>query len=325
MSDTNSTATDTQRSTEPGTAGAGVDNDTTSSPKRRVSTFYSELKKLKFQETMLRLRTKKTKAILGAGAGCGMLFSFFGDFLWRLSGAPDFPYRHTIGAILLAVVFLGAVFVQVSEKLNLIELEEKKESLRARRILFGDSTTIAEPDAFFTKSKEDARPIPSSYFDRLVDINVNNLEAYYSLVKAHTNKSFLVSLTAGGIGFTLIAVGLIIGFSDAATTTKPMAYISAGSGVITEFIASVFFYLYSRTVRQLKEYHDSLLAVQNILLSFKIVGDTKDEARKTDMFEHMIECLITKGKATISGTDKAPKEKPTPGTSKKGASTRKKE
>jgi Cyanobacterial TRADD-N associated 2-Transmembrane domain len=47
------------------------------------------------------------------------------------------------------------------------------------------------------------------------------------------------------------------------------SYISTGAGVVTEFIAAVFFYLYNRTVRQMKEYHDSLLSVQNILCPSK--------------------------------------------------------
>ncbi len=131
----------------------------------------------------------------------------------------------------------------------------------------------------------------SSYFDRLVEINISNLEAYYRLVKEHTNNSFLASVTAGAIGFILICCGLVIGFTSI-QEAKYIAYLSAGSGVLTEFIASIFFYLYNRTVRQLKDYHDSLIAVQNILLSFKIVGDTKDQAKQSTLMELMLKCLI---------------------------------
>ncbi len=51
-------------------------------------------------------------------------------------------------------------------------------------------------------------PEPSTdtnrYFDKLVKINVENLAAYYTLVKVHTSQSFRVSLMVGIIGFLLL-------------------------------------------------------------------------------------------------------------------------
>ena len=82
--------------------------------------------------------------------------------------------------------------------------------------------------------------VPLSYFDRLVNINVSNLEAYYAMVKSHTNNSFLASVTVGCVGFVLIITSLFVGFSGL-DNANVIAYISAGSGVITEFISGVFF------------------------------------------------------------------------------------
>lgn len=132
-----------------------------------------------------------------------------------------------------------------------------------------------------------------SYFDSLVKINVDNLAEYYSMVKLHTDKSFTVSISAGILGFVLIVIGLVSGFNTG-NSDQIIAYISTGAGVVTEFIAGVFFYLYNRTVRQLKGYHDSLLAVQNILLSFKILDDIKDESVKVQMVGQMMAFLMNK-------------------------------
>jgi len=129
------------------------------------------------------------------------------------------------------------------------------------------------------------------YFDSLVKINVENLAAYYSLVKTHTSQSFKVSLVISVIGFMLIAAGLVIGFKY---DDKTIGYISTGSGIITEFISGVLFYLYNKTVRQLKEYHDSLINVQNILLSFKLIESTTDEKAKAEMVTKMLEYLVQK-------------------------------
>jgi hypothetical protein len=136
--------------------------------------------------------------------------------------------------------------------------------------------------------------VNTTYFDRLVAINVENLATYYELVKTHTNKSFIVSISAGGVGFTLIVIGLIFGFESRNGKMDMLPYLSAGSGVLTEFIAAVFFYLYNRTVRQMKDYHDSLLVVQNVLLAFKIVGDIKDESDRVKMVSAMLAYLVGK-------------------------------
>lgn len=129
------------------------------------------------------------------------------------------------------------------------------------------------------------------YFDSLVKINVENLAAYYSLVKTHTSQSFKVSLLISIVGFALIAAGLIIGFKY---DDKIIGYISTGSGIVTEFISGILFYLYNKTVRQLKEYHDSLINVQNILLSFKLIESTTDEKAKAEMVSKMLEYLVQK-------------------------------
>jgi len=132
---------------------------------------------------------------------------------------------------------------------------------------------------------------PPSYFDRLVRINVDNLSEYYALVKVHTNNSFRASLGSGAVGFLLIVAGVLASFGGAERATS--ATLAAVSGVITEFIAGVFFFLYNKTVRQLKDYHDSLLAVQNILLALKLVNESDDPEGKKEMTAQMCKALLS--------------------------------
>ena len=114
-------------------------------------------------------------------------------------------------------------------------------------------------------------------------------------MKEQTDKSFKVSVVVGVVGFALIAVGLVAGFVRPAEDGPAITYLATGSGIVTEFIAGVFFFLYNRTVAQMKGYHDSLLQVQNVLLSFKIVGDTDDGAEKTKMVGDMLRYLVGQG------------------------------
>jgi phosphate/sulfate permease len=148
----------------------------------------------------------------------------------------------------------------------------------------------------------------ASYFDLLVQINVENLASYYTLVKVHTSKSFTTAIVVGVIGFIFVIAGLVAGFIGIGNTPV-ISYIATGSGVITEFIAGVFFYLYNRTVRQMKEYHDSLLTVQNILLSFKLVEGTKDENARGSMISQMIAYLMSAQPAPTLTREFAPSQR----------------
>ncbi|WP_439185874.1 TRADD-N-associated membrane domain-containing protein [Carboxylicivirga taeanensis] len=136
----------------------------------------------------------------------------------------------------------------------------------------------------------DSKNPTTEYFDNLVKINVENLSAYYTLVKTHTQQSFKVSLLSGVFGLLLISIGLVIGFQF--EEFKNIGYISTGAGILIEFISGVLFYLYNKTVRQLKDYHDSLINVQNILLSFKLIESIKEEKSKTEMIGKMINRLV---------------------------------
>ena len=186
-----------------------------------------------------------------------------------------------VGVVLLAygAIFLFGWWAYVSSRIA--SLRAERDGLAARKRILSR----------LMPSSPDPSQAEPSYFDRLVGINVENLAAYYTLVKVHTDKSFVVATAAGVVGFALVATGLAFGYL-AADSSPHMAYVSSGAGVLTEFIAGVFFYLYNRTVRQLKEYHDSLLAVQNILLSFKLVGDLQASDEKTRMVSRMLAYLV---------------------------------
>lgn len=230
--------------------------------------------------------------VVGAILVLGSLIMVFGRHIF--SGPPfDVVSRQAplIGFGIVGYCMFGLGYVAILRQSHIASSQQELDVLRAKRRILGRSGLVA--------ATEGSSP---AYFDRLVDINVSNLEAYYGLVKVHTNNSFQVAISAGCVGFLLIITGLILGFTNL-TNAESISYLSAGAGIVTEFIASVFFYLYNRTVRQLKEYHDSLIRVQNILLSFKIVGDTKDDNRKNILMELMMKCLIATRPDLVSARD----------------------
>jgi hypothetical protein len=124
----------------------------------------------------------------------------------------------------------------------------------------------------------------------LVDINLRKLSDYYSLVEQHAARSFITSIVAGSAGFALLTLGLLLGFFLKKSDT--ISYLTSGAGLITEFIAAIFFYLYNRTVRQLKEYHDSLLDVQNVFIAFRVVRSVKDD-KQGEVTTKMLDFLMS--------------------------------
>lgn len=202
---------------------------------------------------------------LALSAICAILISFH---YTKIIGMPTWLLVVVwIASVFFLLAFLGSDVIEAKSEL------EANEAMRNVMQKLPDSTNST-----------------TQYFESLVKINVENLSAYYSLVKTHTQQSFKVSLMTGVLGFILISVGLVLGFQF--KEYERIGYIASGSGIFVEFISGVLFYLYNKTVRQLKEYHDSLINVQNILLSFKLIESIKDEKSKTEMIGKMITRLV---------------------------------
>ena len=47
-------------------------------------------------------------------------------------------------------------------------------------------------------------------------------------------------------------------------------YVTCASGVITEFISAIFFYLYNKTISSMSKYHNKLVLSQNISIALKV-------------------------------------------------------
>ena len=61
------------------------------------------------------------------------------------------------------------------------------------------------------------------------------------------------------------------------------SYITCATGVIIEFISSIFFYLYNRTVASMGNYHDKLVLSQNISIALKAVDSIENSEMKDDL------------------------------------------
>ncbi len=132
--------------------------------------------------------------------------------------------------------------------------------------------------------------IEDNFFTKLVKINFKYLDQYYMQTQEQANKSFNLSMFASMVGFLIITVGIIMMYIN--PKEFDTALITTSAGVITEAVASLFFYLYNQTVIKMAEYHQKLVVTQNISLALKISEDI-DAELKGQVQSQIIDRLTT--------------------------------
>lgn len=117
--------------------------------------------------------------------------------------------------------------------------------------------------------------IEEDFFNKLVKINFKYLDQYYLQTQEQADKSFRLTLFACFIGLAIIVTGIVMMFLG---KTEP-AYVTTAAGILSEFIAAVFFYLYNKTVQKMSQYHHKLVITQNISLALKISQELPDSEK----------------------------------------------
>ena len=124
-------------------------------------------------------------------------------------------------------------------------------------------------------------------YESSIRMSYKYLDQYYLQTREQAGKGFLITLSVAIVGALIIGVGIIAMFLG---VVEP-AYITTACGVIIEFIASVFFYLYNKTVQSMGDYHNKLVLSQNIAIALKISesidGSCKDSV-KADMVKELL-------------------------------------
>lgn len=226
------------------------------------------------------------------------VLSFYVVNISVLSSDVKFIMLAIVALCLFLVVELFSLIVK-REKETIADQYRKDIADRLANELKSSDTKNREVEG----EKQEDEAGKTSYFIELVSINLTNLREYYLLVKKQTSNSFTISLIACIAGFVLIAMPMVISYFS--PEAADISNISTFSGIVAEIISGLFFYLYSKTVAQLKTYHNSLLDVQNILLSFKLVDSIKDESQKQITINNMITSLLTKHVTNVASTQPA--------------------
>lgn len=153
---------------------------------------------------------------------------------------------------IIATIIVG-VAIGFGMYLYIFMLYEMDESKIKRKMLEYEAENIKD------EVKEDI-------FENSIKLSYKYLDQYYLQTREQAQRGFFVTVLVSVFGAILISVGIVSMFLE---KVQP-SYITCASGVITEFIAAVFFYLYNKTISSMSKYHNKLVISHNVSIALKV-------------------------------------------------------
>jgi uncharacterized membrane protein YedE/YeeE len=120
-----------------------------------------------------------------------------------------------------------------------------------------------------------AEDLKEDFFTKLVEINFKYIDRYYDRTESQAKSAFGITVLVAVLSFFLIVAGVVMSYLGKVESS----YIATVSGILGEFIASVFFYLYNSTVKKMSEYHSKLVLTQNIGIALKVSESLPEKER----------------------------------------------
>lgn len=207
---------------------------------------------LKFQ--LDKIQGGKSKKILLIGSVLvGIIITFVMVWYNYLTSENTFLINMGFGAITGVIIGITVFFI------GIITLEGKEADIKNKLLKY-------EADVIKDQIEEDI-------FENSIKLSYKYLDQYYSQTRAQAQKGFFTTVCVSVFGALLIGVGVIMMFIG---KVEP-SYITCASGVITEFIAAIFFYLYNKTITSMSKYHNKLVLSHNISVALKVADSLPDE------------------------------------------------
>jgi hypothetical protein len=135
-------------------------------------------------------------------------------------------------------------------------------------------------------------------------------ERHYALVRTHATWSFVASVAAAIMGFTVLLVALL-------TSDVDVAPVAAAGGILSEFLAASLFWLHHQANRHLAKVADDLRRSNARVLTAQTIAQVKDPGLKKNAQKRLIGALIEDGyldpswePPAAAGAGNAPPEPP---------------
>ncbi|MGV0847393.1 TRADD-N-associated membrane domain-containing protein [Empedobacter falsenii] len=118
--------------------------------------------------------------------------------------------------------------------------------------------------------------------------NVAELREYYVINKQQARNSYSASLFMCFLGFILFSSGVAYSVYD---PSNNIIQYSTFGGVIIELIAGLFFWLYSKSIKQINLFHSSLQNTEKFLTAIQLVEKISEDKRD-ETYSNIINKII---------------------------------
>ncbi len=216
-----------------------------------------EYRKIKLHLEELQKRKKKSSILYGVFSGV-----FAGAFCSIFIYVLDIRF-YDFSVFKMACMIFFAILFGILVALYMYMIADGRESILRRKMLEYEVADIQEE-------------VQDDVFENSIKMSYKYLDQYYLQTREQAQKGFFVTVCVSVFGAILLGIGIIAMFLEKAEPS----YVTCASGVITEFIAAIFFYLYNKTVTSMSKYHNKLVLSQNISIALK-VADTLPSEDKT--------------------------------------------
>ena len=102
--------------------------------------------------------------------------------------------------------------------------------------------------------------------------------------------SFALAIIMSVIGTVILFAGIVLSFVFEAK----IGWITTSSGVVIEIVASIYFWLVNKTIKEVKENSIQLENTKNQISAMELVEKISDEKVKDTVYVEMIKSLIEK-------------------------------
>lgn len=126
--------------------------------------------------------------------------------------------------------------------------------------------------------------VEEDMYESSIQMSYKYLDQYYRETREQATRGFRITVGVCVIGAAIVIIGVILMVFKITTA----AYVTTASGVIIEFISSIFFHLYNKTIQSMGNYHNKLILSQNVAIALKItdsIEGTEKNTVKVDMIK----------------------------------------
>lgn len=102
--------------------------------------------------------------------------------------------------------------------------------------------------------------------------------------------SFILAITMSIIGTIILFIGIFFG--------RDNQWATVSSGVLTDIIASIYFWMVNRTMKEVKDNSQQLERAEDLMTAIDLTQKINDQSTRDEVYKSMVENLLSRNSAS---------------------------